>query len=554
MKLKGVFAKSNSGKSETSTEEWLEITIGNFGKWQCWISFLLSLFKFPIAWVQMSIIFLARSTQFWCSQPIEFSNMTEQQWVEFSRPSGEKYDLNQLNNGFCNMKDLSGGNESLPCSDGYDYNRTVFESSIITEWDLICGKERLVDVSQIILMSGILIGNILFGLYADRYGRKIILIICIVIQTIFGFIASWSPWYWGFVISRFLVAVANGGTLVVSFVMCVEIVGGKWRAIIPILVQTPFGIGYSFMGVLAYYIRNWRQFQYTLSAISALFLWYIWLIPESPRWLFVKGRQMEGRRILEKAAKFNGIKTEVFEQNFEKLSSLPTDTKKPSFGDLFSTPILAKRTIWLCLIWFFDGISFFTITQYVGHVGQNIFLTVIAGGFLTIPGQLICLYMIDKFGRRNTIASWTLVSAVCFLSIIYFPKGMYPHDWQRLTLTGIGIIGVSISLCAVYLFTGELLPTVIRNTGLGLCSVCSRIGSMLAPLIISLHDIAPFLPLLLLGIFNVIEFFLLLMLPETAGTHLPEVISDLEVKKYKSKKHKNNNDYVAVPTVGDPKV
>ncbi|KAK9884743.1 hypothetical protein WA026_007591 [Henosepilachna vigintioctopunctata] len=544
------FEKKKPTKSSGTTDEWLENTIGNFGKWQCWISFLLSLFKFPIAWIQMSIIFLAPPTQFWCIPPIQYRNMTPEEWVEISKPE-VSLKLNHLNNGYCEMKPLNGSNETVPCPFGYEYNRTVFQSSIISEWDLICGNERLVDISQIVLMIGILVGNIIFGLYADRYGRKIVLIICIIMQTVFGFAATWAPCYWSFVSSRFLVALANGGTMVVSFVMCLEIVGGKWRAIIPILIQAPFGIGYSLMAVFAYFIRNWRDFHFTISVISSLFLWYIWLIPESPRWLFVKGRQVEGKRILKSASKFNGIDQDKFEANFSKLNHYPIDAKKPSFRDLFSTPTIARRTIWLLAIWLFSGMSFFTLTQYVGHVGQNIFLSSIAGGLLCIPGQVICLYMVNKFGRRNTIAFWTGINAICFLAIIIFPKGAYPHDWQRMLFAGIGIIGLSVTLCGIYLFTGELLPTVLRNTGLGLCSVCTRIGSMLAPVIVSLHDTAPFLPLLLLGIFNIVEMLLILILPETKGKHLPEIISDLECgKEYKPEKisTKSNNNYIGVPT------
>ncbi|XP_045468546.1 organic cation transporter protein-like isoform X4 [Harmonia axyridis] len=532
-----------------SGDQWLKLTIGNFGKWQCWISFLLSLFKFPIAWVQMSIIFLAPPTQFWCSPPLMYRNMSDEDWLRISKPREFSFNQGHLHNGFCEMKSLDDGNETMPCPYGFDYNTTVFKTSIISEWDLICGNERLVDVSQIILMTGILIGNILFGLYADQYGRKIILIICVVIQTIFGFIATWSPYFWGFVAARFLVAVANGGTLVVSFVMCIEIVGGKWRAIVPILVQAPFGIGFSLMALFAYYTRDWRQFHYVISALSALFLWYIWLIPESPRWLFVKGRQEEGRKVLEQAARINGIDSEVFEKKFSKLSNLPTDSKKPSFMDLFKTRTIARRVSWLCIIWFFGGMSFFTITQYVGHVGQNIFFSTAVGGLLCIPGQMICLYMIGRFGRKNTIAFWTSVCAVCFLSIMAFPKGHYPYDWQRMSFAGIGIIGLSVTLCALYLFTGELLPTVVRNTGMGLCSVCSRIGSMAAPIVIALHDTAPFLPLLLLGIFNIVETCLILMLPETEGTVLPELIDDLD--RDADGRNTKNNNYIEVPTRED---
>lgn len=48
---------------------------------------------------------------------------------------------------------------SVSCKYGYDYNRSVVHSSIITEWDLVCDNAKFVDIAQIVLMLGILIGT-----------------------------------------------------------------------------------------------------------------------------------------------------------------------------------------------------------------------------------------------------------------------------------------------------------------------------------------------------------------------------------------------------------
>lgn len=61
-----------------------------------------------------------------------------------------------------------------------------------------------------------------------------------------------------------------------SFVMCMEIVGGPWRTIVPILYQVPFGLGSSSMAGIAYLLRGWREFQVTLSTLSALYMVYVW--------------------------------------------------------------------------------------------------------------------------------------------------------------------------------------------------------------------------------------------------------------------------------------
>lgn len=100
--------------------------------------------------------------------------------------------------------------------------------------------------------------------------------VCIFIQSLCSIAAAFVPWFWSFLLLRFLLAVANGGTMVCSFVMCMEVVGGFWRTVIPILYQIPFGIGNSIMAGLAFLLRDWRDFQLAISGLSALFIVYIW--------------------------------------------------------------------------------------------------------------------------------------------------------------------------------------------------------------------------------------------------------------------------------------
>lgn len=58
--------------------------------------------------------------------------------------------------------------------------------------------------------------------------------------------------------------------------------------------------------------------------------------------------------------------------------------------------------------------------------------------------------------------------------------------------------------------------------------MCSRIGSMLAPFVISLSTVAPWLPLVVLGSLVFLEAILVLPLPETKDTSLPDTVGDAE--------------------------
>lgn len=119
----------------------------------------------------------------------------------------------------------------VPCLWGYEFNTKTIHSSIITEWELVCGREKLIDLAQMILMFGVLLGTISLGIASDRFGRKPVLIICLAVQSIAGSITSIAPNYLIFVIARFVTAFANAGTMVSSFVMCMEVINYCFKAI-----------------------------------------------------------------------------------------------------------------------------------------------------------------------------------------------------------------------------------------------------------------------------------------------------------------------------------
>lgn len=50
----------------------------------------------------------------------------------------------------------------------YNYNRTIFSETIITKWNLVCDNAQLANISQLIFMFGILLGNFIFGTLADK--------------------------------------------------------------------------------------------------------------------------------------------------------------------------------------------------------------------------------------------------------------------------------------------------------------------------------------------------------------------------------------------------
>lgn len=467
--------------------------IGGIGKWQIWICAVIFLVKFPIAWHQMSIIFLAPPMNFTCSID---DNITV-------------YD-NQ-----CNAN----------CS-GYAYDHSVFQETIVSQWDLVCDREWLKNLTQTIFMLGIFVGNMMFGHLSDRYGRRVPFLGAVFLQLISGVTTAYSVNWYMFTILRFLLAVATGGTMVTSFVLIMELIGPRYRDIVGILYQIPFNLGHLILPAFGYYLRDWNTFQLAISLPSIIFLSYYFLLPESPRWLLTAGRTEEAIKILETAAKRNGLPTEnittATRKMVEDISS--KGEGQASFLDLFSTRRMCARTFAICYNWLVCGLCFFGVSQYIGHVSGNIFTNVSISAAILVPGTLISIYANRALGRKVTLISSNCITGLSCLLILVLPQSSVTN----LTLGCMGLWGMSISFATVYLYAGELFPTVVRNTGVGLASTVARIGSMVAPFVATLGRTSAWFPPLAFGIVPLIGAGLCFILPDTRGKKLPDTLEEGE--------------------------
>lgn len=169
---------SQNAEPKKGNSDQIQSLMGELGRWQILVCGAIFLLKFPVAWHQMAIIFFAPKPEFTCI------------------------------------------NKSLPRCDSnceeHVFNQSVFTNTLQSEWDLVCSRSSLSSLSQTIFMLGILVGNMMFGVLADKFGRRIPLVIAVIIQLIFGVATSCSPNFWLFVFFRFITAVATGGTMLTS--------------------------------------------------------------------------------------------------------------------------------------------------------------------------------------------------------------------------------------------------------------------------------------------------------------------------------------------------
>ncbi|XP_032408042.1 solute carrier family 22 member 24-like [Xiphophorus hellerii] len=199
-----------------------------------------------------------------------------------------------------------GLNRTTECINGWDYEVQQGVSSLVTEFDLVCGKSGLIEASQSIYMAGILIGCLLVGAISDRFGRRFVILLSLLLLLLFAVITAFSPNIYVYIIFKFLCGSSAGVIIMNTCVMAVEWTDVSKSALCTTSIISFFSIGQMLLSGIAYLTRNWRILQLVLfSPLVIILLTFYWLLPESSRWLMTQNRKEEAEKALHRAAKVN---------------------------------------------------------------------------------------------------------------------------------------------------------------------------------------------------------------------------------------------------------
>ncbi|KAG9476522.1 hypothetical protein GDO78_003194 [Eleutherodactylus coqui] len=498
--------------------------VGEFGRFQKCLVFMLCLLSFFNAFHMFGQVFMGISVPHHCNTNwiLEKSpNMTEEDRLNLTIPRDEHGGYEQ-----ClmytpvdwDMESIQryGLNATEACQNEWVYDTSQQKSTLVTEFDLVCHRKEQADISQAVYMAGLLIGSIIFGPLGDRIGRRPVILLSMLLMFSFGLGAAFVTHFYVYTALRCVVGIAMSGLLINNLVLVAEWVGSSKRAYATIIGHVCFAVGQMCLAGLGYGIRNWRLLQIVCSAPTGLLFFYIWLLPESPRWMITKGKNEKAKKLLQKAATIN-------KRNLpEELMSQLQEEKQPKSGtmvDLFRIPQLRKVTLVMSFIWFVNSLVYYGLSLNVGSFGLDIYLTQLIFGAVEIPARLGSMFMVEILGRKQSQLLCLLLGGAACLIITAIPKTL-PIVITALAVIGKFAIAASFSTC--YIYAAELFPTIIRQNGVGLCSMTARVAGIIAPLIILLDRYHSAIPMAIYGSGPIIGGLLCFLLPETLNKDLQD--------------------------------
>ncbi|XP_067885469.1 solute carrier family 22 member 4-like isoform X3 [Heterodontus francisci] len=514
--------------------------LGQWGCYQRTIFFLLSIGLIPNGYVGLCMVFLADTPQHHCRLS-NSSNMTIEE-TSFTNLSlllpMETVEGEQVYSKCTRFKTQvqDGFNDTIRetehCVDGWVYSKDRYISTIVSEWDLVCENGWKGPMATSVVYFGMTSGAFISGHISDRYGRKNVLYGAMIIQITLSFIQTTS-WSWElFCTLCFFIGFGDMSNFVAAFVLGTEVLGKTTRTTYATLgVCMFYAIGYIILPFFAYHIRNWRMLLFALTLPEILYIPSWWLIPESPRWLIAQGRMTEAEKIVQGFAKKNGIShTGMIFQNVNvkehTLLNTGSSEKHPySFLDLVRTSNMRNITILNLLIWTITSIGYFVLTLGTSNMHGDPYLNCFISALSEIVAYTVAWLMVSNAPRRISAASMLLLGGAILLFIQFIPSTFH---LLTTVLVMIGKSGITIAFAIIYVFSAELYPTVVRNMGIGMCSMSSRLGSIISPYFVYLGAYNRMLTFLLIGSFTLLAGILCLLLPETRGHPLPENLQQVQ--------------------------
>lgn len=315
--------------------------------------------------------------------------------------------------------------------------------------------------------------------------------------------------------------------ILVSYCLSMELVNKESRLYAGTVVMMFFSAGYILMGGFAYFIHDWRWLQAVFSIPGVLFLTYWWLIPESARWLLANNQKDEAIDQIQYVAKKNKlvVPSEVLEKLDADTSEDDRGVKKPSLLDLFKHPNLRNKSFLIFFNWFVISGAYYGLSWSTNNLGGNKLLNFVISGVVEFPACYFLMLTLNRWGRKIIVAGSMVFGGVMLLLSLTIPVS---QNWLIVGLTMLGKMSITASYGAIYIFSAEQFPTVIRNVALGASSMSARVGGIAAPYLIYLADFWKPAPFFIFGVAVLIGGVLSMLLPETLNTELPETIEDGE--------------------------
>jgi MFS family permease len=371
------------------------------------------------------------------------------------------------------------------------------------------GSGISIDTSQIgqaaaIYVAGACIGALIFGQMTDRFGRKNLFMITLGVYIAATVATAFAPTALYFFVCRFFTGMGIGGEYAAINSAIDELIPARARGQTDLAINGSYWVGSAAGSALAVVLLNtsifaadvgWRL-SFGLGALLGLGILVVRRhVPESPRWLFIHGREEEAERIVD------SIETEIREETDQELAEPRQEIavrqrKAIPFREIARVAFEKyPRRAWLGIALFvgqafiYNAITFdlgTILSTYFKVASGDVPYFIVIFAFGNFLGPLLLGRLFDTIGRKPMITGTYLMSAVggAVLAILVMDGSL--TKWSFIALVGVTFFFASAGASSAYLTVSEIFPMETRALAIAFFyALGTAIGGITGPLVFS---------------------------------------------------------------------
>jgi len=412
--------------------------------------------------------------------------------------------------------------------------------------DMIKGQFSLTDSGlgtvAALLTFGCLIGALFTGSFAEKFGRKKVMITTAVLYIISALGCAFAESASMLIVFRILSGLAVGGTSVVAPMYISEIAPAKNRGRLVSFNQFAITIGIVLAYIFDYFLiglgeNAWRYMLVIPGVFGVLYLIFlVTKFPESPRWLLAHGKKDEAIKVLMNIGGSSLVAEEL--PAMENTLLAESKKEKMSFAELFKgktgkVVLIGTLIAALQQITGINAVIMFSpeIFQAAGSAKGDSVMQAMIVGFVNFLMTIVALWLVDKKGRK-TLLLWGAVGMIVSLAYLTFEFAKPVQNGTGVLLALLVYISFFAASFApvMWVIISEIYPNRIKGVAMSFSTsvswLCTFLTVYFAPIIqgsLGLHYLFA-----IFGVFSIIAFvFVKFWIPETKGKSLEQIEVEL---------------------------
>jgi MFS family permease len=432
-----------------------------------------------------------------------------------------------------------------------------------------------------IYVAGACLGALFFGQLTDRFGRKRLFLLTLLVYLIATVATAFAESTLYFYACRFVTGAGIGGEYAAINSAIDELIPARVRGRVDLMINGSYWLGAAAGAVAAIFLLDTSLFAEDLGwrlafGLGAVFALAILLVrrhvPESPRWLFIHGREEEAERIVER------IEREVRESTGEELEE-PGEAikvrqrKTISFRTIASVAFkrYPQRTalgfaLFVGQAFIYNAVTFGLgtfLVEFYGISDSKVPFYIVLFALSNFLGPLLLGRLFDTVGRKPMIAGTYLGSAIILAVLTFLFVGDTLGTWGFMAFLLATFFLASAGASAAYLTVSEIFPMETRALAIAFFyAIGTAVGGITGPYLFgkmiesgeeSQVAIAFYIGAAIMAIGGIVELFLGVKAEQESLEHIAKPLTAEEAEGEGEGEREGERDRAEAPAPSAPR-